>query len=99
MATIMTILEAHVAPGREQDLEAAYRDAAGGPLPPGLLRSMLRRDSADPTRWSIETVWRSREALERMRGTGTPRGVQVFRAAGVEPTLTIHEVIAELSAT
>ena len=96
MTAIVTILEASVPPDRQPDLEAAYREAARDPLPPGFVRSSLRRAGSDSTRWIIETVWQSPEALARMRGTGTPRGILIFRAAGAEPTLTIHEVVAEI---
>jgi hypothetical protein len=47
--------------------------------------------------WRIETLWESRQALDAMRGTGTPRGVQIFRAAGAEPSLTVLDVRDELS--
>ncbi len=42
-------------------------------------------------------MWESPEALAAMRGSGTPRGIQIFRAAGAEPTLSILEVVATLS--
>jgi hypothetical protein len=32
-----------------------------------------------------------------MRASGTPRGIQIFRAAGAEPTVSILEVVATLS--
>jgi heme-degrading monooxygenase HmoA len=94
---VITVLEAHVAPAREAALEAAYREAAQVPLPRGLVRSTLLRATSDRTLWRIETLWESREALEAMRGAGTPRGVLMFRTAGAEPTLTVLEVIAVLS--
>jgi len=93
---VVTLLTAQVVADRVPVLTAAYRDAAQGPLPPGLLRSVLLRDSTDHTQWRIETTWASRDALTAMRATGTPRGVQIFRLAGAEPTLTIFDVVAEL---
>ncbi|MGE5179758.1 MAG: antibiotic biosynthesis monooxygenase [Bacteroidota bacterium] len=90
---LMTILEAQIAPGRESDLTAAYAAAAARTLPPGLIRTELLRDARDPTRWRIQTLWQDRAALEAMRGAGTPAGVLMFRAAGAEPTLSIHEVV------
>jgi hypothetical protein len=98
MQMVLTVLEAHVPPARETELQAAYRAAAQDALPPGLVRSALLRAASDRTLWRIETLWESREALEAMRGTGTPRGVQIFRAAGAEPMLSVLEVIAVLSA-
>lgn len=94
---VLTILEAQVASGREGALRAAYQDAAGGPFPPGLVRSTLLRAANDPSVWRIETLWEARGALEAMRSAGTPRGVQIFGAAGAEPTLSVFEVVAALA--
>jgi hypothetical protein len=91
---VLTVLEANVPQVRERALQNAYLDAARDSLPPGLVRSTLLRDANDPTLWRIQTLWESREALQAMRGTGTPRGVLIFRAAGAEPTLSILEVVA-----
>lgn len=94
---VVTVLEANVAPERAADLTAAYRQAAAGPFPPGLLRSTLLRDSSDSARWRIETVWQSHEALVAMRGAGKPRGVQIFEAAGAAPSLSVFDAIADLT--
>ncbi len=94
MPMVLTVLEARVAAGREADLRAAYRDSAQGPFPPGLVSSSLLRLTADQAVWRIATLWASSEA---MRGKGTPRGVQIFQAAGAQPTLSILEVVDELA--
>jgi heme-degrading monooxygenase HmoA len=94
---VLTILEATVAPERTADLQAAFRDAAAQ-VPPGFIRSHLVSAAADPTRWRIETLWRSREALAAMRQTGTPAGVLMFRAAGAEPSLSVYDVAATIEA-
>jgi heme-degrading monooxygenase HmoA len=91
---VLTRLEARVPPDREWDLQIAYSEAARDSIPPGLVRSTLLRTTNDPTLWTIETLWESRDALVAMRGTGTPRGILIFRAAGVEPTFTLLEVLA-----
>jgi len=97
MPMTITILEAHVAPDREVALQAAYGEAAHGPFPRGLVQSTLSRVTNDRTSWRIETIWESPEALAAMRNSGTPRGIQIFRAAGAEPTISILEVVANLS--
>lgn len=97
MTYIVTVLEARVEEVRTKDLRAAYREAQKGPFPPGLIRSMLLRAADDPTSWRIETTWASREDLEAMRGAGTPRGVQMFEAAGASPSLGVFEVVATLA--
>lgn len=94
---VLTILEATVAPDRAADLQAAFR-AAAGEVPPGLFRSHLIVSSNDPTRWRIETLWTTREALSAMRQSGTPAGVLMFRAAGAEPLLGIFDVAATIEA-
>lgn len=95
---VLTILEASVAPDRVGDLERAFRAAAGA-VPPGLVRSLLVCAASDRTRWRIETLWTSREALAAMRQAGTPAGVLMFRAAGAEPQLSIFEVQSTIEAT
>jgi hypothetical protein len=94
---VLTILEATVAPERAADLKTAFRNAASQ-VPTGLVRSHLVSLAADPTRWRIETLWTSREALAAMRQSGTPAGVLMFRAAGVEPTLSIYDVAFTIEA-
>ena len=75
---------------------AAYAEAAQGPVPHGLIRSTLLRQSSDQTLWRIETVWQSREALAAMRqAPGKPRGVQIFEAAGAQPSLSMFDAIAD----
>ena len=97
MAKVLTLLEAKVAPAREADLRAEYRRAAREPLPPGLIRSHLLRVASEPGLWHIATLWESRAALEAMRAQGgTPRGIQIFQAAGAEPTFRFLEVVDEL---
>ena len=93
---VLTVLEAHVAPGQEHALQAAYDAAASGALPAGLVRSELVRDARDATRWRIQTWWNDRAALEAMRNTGTPAGILMFRAAGAEPTVAVFDVVSRI---
>lgn len=96
---VMTVLDGTLEPGQESALESAYAAAlASGSRPPGLVRSELLRDAFDPSHWRIQTWWVNRQALEAMRGTGTPAGVLMFRAAGAEPTVSIFEVMESLTA-
>ena len=92
---IVTVLEAHVPPGQELALQAAYQ-AGAETLPAGLIHTELLRDSHDAGRWRIQTWWTSREVLEEMRRAGTPAGVLMFRAAGAEPALSVFEVVSSL---
>ena len=93
---VLTVLEAQVAADREQDLRREFALTAKGPLPPFIVRSTLVRGLQDQSLWRILTVFRTREALEAMRASGeVPRGVAMFRAAGVEPNLAVYEIADE----
>ena len=94
---VLTILEATVASERVVDLQAAFHNAATD-LPAGLIRSHLVSSVADPTRWRIETLWTSRDALTAMRQSGTPAGVLMFRAAGAKPALSLYDVVSTIEA-
>lgn len=89
---VITILEAQVAAGQADALQADYQQAVGQ-LDPGIVETFLLRGAKDPDRWQIVTLWESRAALDTMRASGeTPRGVQIFRAAGAEPVLSVFAV-------
>ncbi len=91
---VMSVLEAHVAPGQAQALRDSY-DARARVLPPDIVESFLVQSATDATLWRILTVWRSREALQRMRQSGeTPAGILMFRDAGAEPSLSLFTVWA-----
>jgi len=91
---ILTVLEATVPEGKESLLEAAFKAAGSSPKPNGLLRSELLRDSREPSRWRIATLWESREALLAMRNSGAPpAGILMFRSADAEPELTVFDVV------
>lgn len=92
---VLTVLEATVAPERTTDLQSAFRNAASK-IPTGFIRSHLVSSASDATRWRIETLWASQEALAAMRHAGTPEGVLMFRAAGAEPTLTVYHVASTI---
>lgn len=89
---VVTELVGRIPVDRVDDLERAYRDGTVE-LPPEILETFLVRDTADPMSFRIITVWSSRAALEAMRASGvTPKGVQIFRAAGADPELAVLEV-------
>jgi len=48
---------------------------------------------SDASAWRIVSIWKSREALEKMRSSGeTPGAILIFRAAESEPEVSIFEV-------
>jgi heme-degrading monooxygenase HmoA len=90
---VITILEAQVATEKSILLEEAYNQGIKR-LDVGITQTFLSRNSKDPSRWQIVTVWQNRDVLEAMRRSGnTPRGVQMFRAADAEPVLSVFDVV------
>lgn len=90
---VITVLEARVPAERLGDVEAVFREGMAN-LPPEVVESYLVKDTKDTSLYRLNTVWRSRQALEAMRTSGLrPKGVQMFEAVGASPTLSIFEVI------
>ena len=95
---VMTLLEARVPPDRWASLEASYASATEQ-LPSQMLETFLVQSATDAELWRVVSVWRNRDAMEEYRrSVATPGGVLIFRAAGVEPTLALFEVIATVHA-
>lgn len=93
---VMTILEAHVAKENWAALEGAFNKASQY-HDAGLERSFLIHSLKEADLWRILTVWSSREALDKMRGSGeTPRGVLIFREANAEPTLSVFDIAQQI---
>jgi quinol monooxygenase YgiN len=92
---VMTILEAQVAPERWEALRRSYEERARLPDSGAIVESFLIQGTDDGDTWRIVTVWRDREALDAMRGSGeTPTGVLIFRDADAEPRLTVFTIRA-----
>ncbi len=95
MAMMMVILEAHISPDKWGQFEGAYK-ASVQALDPGIVETRLIHSAIDPTYWRILTVWRNREALEKVRErSSTLPGVLLFREAGTEPRLAVYQVVAQ----
>ncbi|MCH7230927.1 hypothetical protein L0U85_08700 [Glycomyces sp. L485] len=89
---VLTEVSAVVAPEREADLLAAYRDLVEGPLPDGLVRTELL--SGYDGHWRIQTLWRDHAALEAMRAAPEPPAApRLFREVGAEPELALFDVM------
>ena len=92
---VVTMLEARVAPDKEQDLLREY-GRAGDKLPPAIIETFLLR-APNSEVWKIVTVWRSQDALKAYRvSVDIPEGVRIFRVVGSEPTLSIFDVAAHV---
>lgn len=95
---VVTILEARVAADQAGTLESEYKRAIQQ-LDAGITQTLLVHNVKDPALWQIMTFWENRAVLDAMRNSGqTPRGVVIFRAAGVEPVLSVFDAVAYASA-
>ncbi|MFD0530754.1 antibiotic biosynthesis monooxygenase [Kitasatospora arboriphila] len=62
---VLSEVGAVVAPEREAELVALYRELVSGPLPEGLVRTELLRGPAG--HWRVQSLWRDMAALEAVR--------------------------------
>lgn len=91
---VMTILEGRVTPEQATALQAAYEKGIEQ-LPPQMHETFLARSADDAAVYRGIGIWKSREALdEYRRSVETPGGVPLFRSVGVEPGLSIYEIVA-----
>ena len=91
---ILTVVSATVDPEREADLVAGFHNLLTAPVPDGLMRTQLLRNPTGG--WQIQTLWRDREALDKMRtGSEPPAAPQLFGSVGAEPSLQIFEVMVD----
>lgn len=92
---IYTNLEALVEQEKWELLKKKYEEIEKGSLSESLLSSHLIQDQIEPKLWRIITFWQSREDLEKYRASvETPAWILVFRAVGVEPKLSISDIIS-----
>jgi len=91
---VVTEVSATVAPDREDDLVAGFRQLLRSSTPDGLLRTELLRGQEG--HWRIQTLWRDRASLDAMRAASEPPAAPtLFRRVGAEPSLTVLDVAAD----
>lgn len=91
---IITVVEGKVDQSKAKEFEENYATAKSEPLPSGFVSSSLLRRSDASGIYQIQTVWQSREALEKMRSsTQTPKAFELFKKVGVRPTLQIFNFV------
>lgn len=79
---------------KAREFETAYESLKQDALTPGLIRSSLLRKSDNPEIYRIETMWESREALDKMRSsTQTPKAIELFQKVKASPHLEIYAVV------
>lgn len=95
MGEMMVIWEGLVPRERQAALLTAYAEGIEH-APPQITRHLIARDVDDPDVFRLVSFWESRAALNEYRlAVETPAALQMFRAAGAEPTRTIAEVLGE----
>jgi hypothetical protein len=91
---ILTVVTATVDPDREGELLAGFHSLAATPVPDGLLSTQLLQGSNRD--WRIQSLWRDRDALDRMRaGSEPPAAPRLFQSVDADPSLQIFEIKVE----
>lgn len=90
---VATFVSGKVPPEEAERFETGYRRLKAAPLPPGLEMSFLLKSNQEPGRYTIQTVWSSRESLEAMRANEKPKAVAAFEAFGVTPKAEVQEIV------
>lgn len=91
--TVITVVSAMVETDAEAALVDGFRQLIADDKPDGLQSSQLLRGPGGL--WQIQTVWRDREALDRMRAAPEPPAApRLSRRIGADPTLQIFDVEA-----
>jgi hypothetical protein len=91
---ILTVVSATVDTNREAELVAGFRNLLVDSVPDGLLHTQLLKGANGG--WQIQTLWRDRAALEKMRSASEPPAApRLFRSVGADPMLQIFELMVE----
>ncbi|HEY3293939.1 MAG TPA: hypothetical protein VGL38_00720 [bacterium] len=92
---VLTVLEAEVSPRQWNELKAAYQELVKNSVPGQTpVQSLLLQSDEDVNVWRLMGVWNTRDDFDAVRKAGTPRGVLMFRKLGVEPAMSLFEVVA-----
>ena len=84
------VFEAELDAGQAGDL-ARLMDEGRATRPEGVVTATLLYDGSHGR---LVAVWKSRDALERYLATAeVPRGEELMRKVGAEPTMTIFDVL------
>ena len=89
MNTVLSIMEGDLPPDKAAKLEANFAEGTKA-LEPGMLQTFFIKNAS---KCKIITLWESREAYVMMKSKGTPKGVLMFKYAGVEPSVLVYDVV------
>ncbi len=95
--TVVTVVEGTIPASKIREFEEAYAEVKKEALPPGLVTSSLLRNAKNPEIYRIQTVWQSREDLEKMRSaTQTPKAIELFQKVNITPKLEVFDMVDNL---
>ncbi len=90
---IMTILEADVEESKWDLLKSKYSEIIKK-IPVQMVRTYLTQNAKNRNLWSVISVWKSKDKLMEYRtATPSPEGIVLFKSLGLEPTLSVFEII------
>jgi quinol monooxygenase YgiN len=93
MPEVMTMVSAHIAPERVDDVISQFGAAVRTGMPEHRHVSLLRGNG---NLIRIVTVWRNRDDLERyLTTTDRPFAVTLLKNAGGEPVVDVLEVVLD----
>jgi len=95
---VMTVVSGMVPDAKAGSFERDYAKLARGPLTPGLVRSQLLKKPDDVNFvYRIETLWESREMLDKMKARPEPpEAVRLFLKVGNPPSVELFELAGEV---
>jgi CheY-like chemotaxis protein len=90
---VVTIVEGNIPTERASEFEAIYEKMKRGLKPEGLEDSYLLRKKGSNNLYQIVNNWNSQESVEKMRSKGPPADIVAFKHVGVEPTLSMFDIL------
>ncbi len=92
--TVTTVVQGEISSSSVEKFEKSFSAAKEEALPEGLVSTILLKNVRERGVYRIQTVWRSLEALEKMRSTTpTPKAFELFLKAGAKPTIDVYEIV------
>ncbi len=91
--TVVTEVQGIINQSRLKEFEQSFSAAKLEVLPEGLVSSILLKNVKEIGAYTIQTLWESMDALDKMRSaTQTPKAVELFQKVGVEAKVSVYQV-------
>lgn len=89
---VITFVKGNIPSSKREEFESGYEVLKKNPKPDGLIASYLLEDANEKGLYLIETVWASKNSLDKMRNEEKPAAIELFNKVGVEPTLKVYNM-------